>query len=547
MQVDKHSANAQHRLMLENLNRTWSQLAILKLSRAEAVSKAFSAFELIMRSAEEVPGLSEVAKFANGLNGLNLLIRQIIENCPDHDISREDVKALDYNEMSSLLSRLAPATEALAFGSLFAFYQSFASNPNVRIQYFDGYSAIVSVIDKNYFRRESWNALVWEEISTETFRRSEDLLALAPSNIELPVNSIFSWQIYEYPFDDRWRVNNYNIGEWKDVLFNLIERAVRLKPKVTEMRLPVLFLPLDEFPATLASQIGFSERKVRAILEDLTLDPDDRACNLAQTPFVRVGKWLVASSSAFLLRRADVHLIQTWQKRHVATYNKIQTKLASLREEKLVHAFKGFGYEAWHNREYACVVNGKPIKGEIDVLVKDTDNNWLVIEAKNVLPPNPTSESLKAKTDKYQEALKQINRALLALQKCPQAITKKLKPKPKSQTVKTCQGLYVATHTHGISDSESVPSVELIALNYVLERLTRRLTIPQMVDRIRKWSPLKDRPVLAELISSSGFILQFPTAHSANLMDVARNKIESLLAFRRTRDANRIRRGSNKT
>ncbi len=244
-----------------------------------------------------------------------------------------------------------------------------------------------------------------------------------------------------------------------------------------------------------------------------------------------------------LIRRADFLLVKQWSNKHSKTYDRISGLLAKALDQQLAGLFQRRGCEAWSNVAYARTSDRR--KSDIDVLVKDPDDHWLVVEAKNLLAPSPTSESVYDRSEYYKKGIEQINDALDTLRTAPRQIYLASSSNPlEHRSIKGANGLYVATHSYGAVGDKSIPSIELWTLKMLLQELRGNISIPQLIDVISHRAPQENIQVFTEVLAASGFLLRIPYLRSGGRIWNLVNKILAGLIFAYFRCSYSIRRRS---
>ena len=507
-------ARQSSRLSLERVakeyEQAWSRLKILEYPRVEALLGLLHSFELMIKAAEQSPQILDVPKFVLGLKGLNLLVPHVVSCCPDQIITHNELKKLGFRKAGSLPGCHAAAIDALTFGTMYGFFQDFAKSESVSWRLWDEYSAEISVTNDLLFKQETMAALVWEEIDIRPLPILEALITSPQDNAVSAAEEILNWQTGSFPLEDRWEVGTYTVGDWKRVLQNLIARALLVRMKAPRMTLPVMAGDSEKLTLDIAHKVTLPKKRVRDILHDLSFDAQEEKANLAQTPFIVVGSFLVGSPSLLLLRRSDWLLLKQWAKRHLTTFNRSHKLIANRIHEELAKAFRERGCEAWSDVGYTSAVDSK--RRDIDVLVRDSAENWLVIQVKAFLPPSPASESLAARSKECVDGLDQIADARNTILKAPERVLAgRVKRTNGKYSVRSCDGLLVTTHTYGVPPDVEFPSVEYVVLRHALRKLSSSVSIPQLISvAAGVQRPLQDAPISWQVFWNSGFVLSFP-------------------------------------
>jgi hypothetical protein len=464
----------------------------------------------MIKAAEQSPQILDVPKLVFGLKGLNLLVPHVVSRCPDRIITRNELKKLGFRKAGSLSGCQAAAIDALKFGALYGFFQDFVKSGNVSWRLWDEYSAEISVTDDFLFKQETMAALMWEEVDITPLPLLEALIRSPQKNAVPAAEEILNGQTGSFPLEDGWKVGTYTVGEWKRVLQNLIARALLVRAKAPKMTLPLMAGDSEKLALKIAQEVKLPKKRVWDIVHDLSFDAQEEKANLARTPFIIVGGFLVGSPSLLLLRRSDWQLLKQWAKRHLTTFNRSHKLIANRIHEELAKAFRERGCEAWSEVRYTSAVDSK--RRDIDVLVRDSAENWLVIQVKAFLPPSPASESLAARSKECVYGLDQIADARDTILKAPEGVLAgRVKRTNGKYSVRSCDGLLVTTHTYGVPPDAEFPSMEYVVLRHILRKLNSSLSIPQLITvAASAHRPLQDAPISWQVFWNSGFVLSFP-------------------------------------
>lgn len=490
--------------------QAWSRLKILEYPRVEALLGLFHSFELMIKAAEQSPQILDVPKFIFSLKGLNLLAPHVVSRCPNQIVTRNELRELGFRKAGSLSGCHAAAADALQFATMYGFFQDFAKSGNVSWQVWDKCSAEILVTNDLLFKQETMAALLWAEVDITLLPVLEALIRSPQKNAVPAAEEILSWQTGSFPLEDRWKVGTYTVGEWKRVLQNLIARALLVRAKAPKMTLPLVAGDSEKLALKIAQEVKLPEKRVGDILHDLSFDAQEEKANLARTPFIIAGGFLVGSPSLLLLRRSDCQLLKQWAKRHLTTFNRSHKLIANRIHGELAKAFRERGCEAWSEVGYTSAVDSK--RRDIDVLVRDSAENWLVIQVKAFLPPSPASESLAARSQECVYGLDQITDARDTILKAPERVLAgRVKRTNGKYSVKSCDGLLVTTHTYGVPPGVEFPSVEYVVLRHALREISSSVSIPQLISvAAGVQRPLQDVPVSWQVFWNSGFVLSFP-------------------------------------